>query len=205
MKHDFINPACECKVRFKTGCYCTKEEGHCYRCGRPDTSPDADDCVEPYIRRAAVSLVKIDGKYVVVWNEHYKGWSFPGGKVEEGEQCIDAQARELEEETGLKTLSAKRVFVGKHTIKPKRGGRDGVVYLYEVEATGKIISVETAVSLQSREEFLDTSPYAPFYTYVFGALDERARIRNHIKKDRIPFGGTLKTNAFDDMTEQFDR
>lgn len=211
MKHDLVNPACECRVKLCEH-RLLPEKGRCYRCGRPDASPDTDDCSEPYIRRAAVSLVKRQNKYVVVYNERYAGWGFPGGLVEKGERCIDGQRRELDEETGLKTLSARLVFVGRHNIKPKRAGRAGIVYLYEVEAYGEPVAMETPVGLMSREDFLNESPYAPFYTYVFGCLDERERIKGLIRNCESTLNSAYKPTredvqkygTFDGMLKLFD-
>ena len=175
MNHDLHNPACTGK------CVCIKLAlGHCYRCGRPDALARME-CTPPYLRRAAVSMVKRDGKYVTVWNARYNGWSFPGGLVEEGERCCDARDRELGEEVGLETVFARLIFVGSHGIKPatkEREGRGSILYLYEVEASGEPQAMEPGcpISLLTREEFLRHTPFIPLYEHVFGALDERARI-----------------------------
>jgi len=54
-----------------------------------------------------------DGKILlvkqVVSNE--RGWSLPGGRVETGETIEQSMAREMEEETGLRTRIAKLLYL----------------------------------------------------------------------------------------------
>jgi 8-oxo-dGTP diphosphatase len=52
--------------------------------------------------RSAGGLVVRDGKVLLVHRPKYDDWSFPKGKLEEGESWEDAAAREVEEETGLR-------------------------------------------------------------------------------------------------------
>ena len=207
MKHDLHNPACTGK------CYCViggPLVGRCYRCGHPDVNGNAE-CEPPHIRRAAVSMIKRSDKYVVVWNTRYNGWTFPGGLVEDGERCVDARDREVGEEVGLKVISGRLVFVGRHGIKPAsadRGGRAGIVYLYEVEAYGDPTQMEPncPVSALTRAEFLHLSPYAPFYEHVFGALDERERIIKDLRWTAARYPGrNCSAAAFEEAAERFDR
>lgn len=57
-------------------------------------SDDRTEIVDVCIRRE-------DGMFLVVTNKKHGGFTFPGGKVEEGETPRQAAIRELKEETGL--------------------------------------------------------------------------------------------------------
>lgn len=51
---------------------------------------------------AAGGVVMRDGRVAVVHRPRYDDWSFPKGKLDEGESFEDAALREVEEETGLR-------------------------------------------------------------------------------------------------------
>ena len=51
--------------------------------------------------RAAGGVVERDGAVLLVHRPAYDDWSFPKGKLEDGETWEDAAVREVEEETGL--------------------------------------------------------------------------------------------------------
>jgi len=51
--------------------------------------------------RAAGGVVVADGKVAIVHRPKYDDWSFPKGKLNEGETFEEAALREVEEETGL--------------------------------------------------------------------------------------------------------
>lgn len=59
-----------------------------------------------------VRAVVIDdqNRVLLVRHTYVNGWHFPGGGVDNGETCQDAMLRELEEETGLSTREAGRLF-----------------------------------------------------------------------------------------------
>jgi len=52
--------------------------------------------------RAAGGLVVRDGHVLVVHRPKYDDWTFPKGKLEDGESWEEAALREVEEETGLR-------------------------------------------------------------------------------------------------------
>jgi 8-oxo-dGTP diphosphatase len=52
--------------------------------------------------RAAGGIVMRDGALLVVHRSKYDDWSFPKGKLEDGEGWEDGAVREVEEETGLR-------------------------------------------------------------------------------------------------------
>jgi 8-oxo-dGTP diphosphatase len=52
--------------------------------------------------RAAGGIVRRDGEVLVVHRPKYDDWSFPKGKLDDGESWEDGALREVEEETGLR-------------------------------------------------------------------------------------------------------
>jgi len=57
------------------------------------------------MKRVVAALIVKDGKFLVCQRTRHQTmplkWEFPGGKIEEGEQPVDALRRELEEELGI--------------------------------------------------------------------------------------------------------
>lgn len=129
-------------------------------------------------RYAAVSLVEQTGppgfekKLLCVWNRRYAGWSLPGGMVEDGETAAEAQARELREETGMRTVEATVVYEGEHGLPPKPGRASRVV-IFRVRGYGVAIEREKGCPIiwMTREKFLELSPFAEFYKKAFAAID----------------------------------
>jgi 8-oxo-dGTP diphosphatase len=54
------------------------------------------------IVRAAGGVVRRDGDVLLVHRPKYDDWTFPKGKVDDGESDEDAALREVEEETGFR-------------------------------------------------------------------------------------------------------
>lgn len=84
-------------------------------------------------RKAVFSLVYsiVDGKpeYIILKRKkHWKGWEFPKGKIEKGENKIQTVRRETKEETGLKAVKIKRFHIsGLYRYKKFLKDRPGVV------------------------------------------------------------------------------
>jgi 8-oxo-dGTP diphosphatase len=55
-----------------------------------------------FLVRAAGGIVEREGKVLLVHRPKYDDWSFPKGKLEDGESWEEGALREVEEETGLK-------------------------------------------------------------------------------------------------------
>lgn len=125
---------------------------------------------EPTIKTAAVALVKREDKILVVWNERYKGWSLPGGMVEEGETVGAACMRELREETGLEAVLMEPMHFGPHGL-PSKPGRVTHVALFRVEvppgAEPNTMENGGDVRWCTPANFLEHSPFASFYWSIF--------------------------------------
>jgi len=128
-------------------------------------------------RAAVVMLQNHEGKYLVVWNRRYGGFSFPGGRVEEGETTDAAALRELGEETGIRAIgSPELVFEGSHgiTVDVTRGSTVSVFRVAYYEGVATEMEQGCPVTWWTREEFLKWSPFAVFYVRVFAALSARS-------------------------------
>src|SRR3972149_5484165 len=75
---------------------------------------------------------------------HWKGWEFPKGKIERGEDKIETARRELKEETGHKALKIRKFnFSGKYKYqkllpdRPEIKGQTFSLYAAEVKK-GKV-------------------------------------------------------------------
>lgn len=130
---------------------------------------------------AAVCIIRRDDdRYLCVWNKRYGGWSFPGGKVEEGETPIQAAARELMEETGSSINNMapfEQVFEGEHGIEVE-GSRGSYVHIFSLPAPARWLigypsekEIGCPVTWLTRKEFMRYSPFASFYETVFAKLD----------------------------------
>jgi ADP-ribose pyrophosphatase YjhB (NUDIX family) len=100
--------------------------------------------------QASISLVVDTSdespRVLTVWSRRCKRWMLPGGRVEKDEMVGAAQSRELEEETGLMTSSARLVFRGPHGL-PVLSDRATVVNIFEVEAQGEPREMEAGCTV----------------------------------------------------------
>jgi ADP-ribose pyrophosphatase YjhB (NUDIX family) len=104
--------------------------------------------------------VEHEGKYLLVQEgkPHVRGlWSFPGGKVDVGEQLTEAAVREVMEETGVKTRLAGIIGI-QHVLWEERPG-----FTLEIELVGEAVSIPDtfpvsdeilAIEWKTKEEIL---------------------------------------------------
>lgn len=134
---------------------------------------------------AAISLVERGDVILCVFNRRYKGWTLPGGLVEEGESIKTGQARELYEETGLVTMNATLIYEAAALStdslplplphrSPNVQKRAGWVALFRVETSGEPEEREEGCPVMwlSRELFLAISPFKDFYKVAFEEIDK---------------------------------
>lgn len=79
----------------------------------------------------------------------WKGYTLPGGHVENGESFVDAVIREMKEETGLDIYEPKLVGVKQFPIE---GGRYIVMLYKATKFSGEVVSSE-----EGRMEWVDYS------------------------------------------------
>ena len=81
-----------------------------------------------------------DGNRVLLQNRvkpDWRGYTFPGGHVEEGESFVDAVIREMKEETGLTVISPRMVGIKQFPIENGRY----IVLLFKADRfTGEVVS-----------------------------------------------------------------
>lgn len=71
---------------------------------------------------AVSALVSNRSGKVLLMRHPIRGWEFPGGQVEAGEDLVVALKREVAEETGI-TIAVKRLISINSNIKPEAGYR----------------------------------------------------------------------------------
>ncbi len=92
------------------------------------------------MKLVVAALIVRDGRILVCQRTRHQvmplKWEFPGGKIEEGEQPVDALRRELEEELGIEARIGDEVARLRHVYK---GGGAVELRFFEVrEYSGEI-------------------------------------------------------------------
>ncbi|MBC8080265.1 MAG: NUDIX hydrolase [Gorillibacterium sp.] len=100
----------------------------------------------------AVCVLAIVGERMLVVEQYRKAMSrnlveIPAGKLEKGEDPLEAARRELQEETGFSTKQLKKIF----TFYSAPGFCDELLHLYVAE------ELEAGVASPDEDEFLDCS------------------------------------------------
>ncbi len=92
------------------------------------------------IETAVAAIIVRDGKILLTRRSKLLAeggkWCLPGGGMKKWEKSIDAVKREVMEEVGLKTLSAKLLFVQEEIV--RRLGLHDNVYVFDVKVSGDV-------------------------------------------------------------------
>jgi 8-oxo-dGTP diphosphatase len=92
------------------------------------------------MKQVAAGLIVRESKLLICQRTKHQPmplkWEFPGGKIEHGEQPIDALRRELEEELGIDAKVGDEVARIKHTY--RNGGAIELRFFVVREYTGEV-------------------------------------------------------------------
>ena len=100
--------------------------------GRSDGAPI--DAAGGVVWRSAASGVEV----AVIHRPRYDDWSFPKGKLREGEGMLAAAVREVREETGFDVQPGPELGESRYEKVTPSGARQKVVHWWAMEATGGV-------------------------------------------------------------------
>lgn len=126
---------------------------------------------------SAVFLLAIKGtKILTIKNE--RGWDIPGGHIEEGEDCIEALIREVQEEAGATFSDPKLLAIVESDTQGKYKDKVMFIYTTDIFELGEFIPSEDAIDREiiEIEEFLKRYKDA----FNFREIIERAKITEWI-------------------------
>lgn len=124
-------------------------------------------------RGSVEAVVRRDGKFLVVTNRKWGGFSMPGGKLHKGETIEEGLKRELLEETGLVAASLRQIGGMIHKSQPKDGGPDWFCLAYEVDIGDqqpREVEAGTRPFWATADEIVKGGLYPDYYEWLFGVL-----------------------------------
>ena len=114
-------------------------------------------------------------KYLILKRKlHWKGWEFPKGGFEKGEDILKVVKRELKEETGLDALKIKKfAFSGKYKYDKKYEDRKGLL--------GQTFEALYAVEVKKAKVSIDKREHSVFSWKSFGRAFKKLTWENQKK------------------------
>lgn len=115
--------------------------------------------------------------------DDWKGYTLPGGHIENGESIVDAVVREIKEETGLTILNPRLCGVKQFPIE---GGRY-IVFLFSAdEYEGELISSEEGdMHWIKKEELSNVNLVSDFNMLLQVMLDDNLNEFQYVVEDDI--------------------
>jgi 8-oxo-dGTP diphosphatase len=128
---------------------------------------------------AVTALISNDADDILVQLSARRGWELPGGRVEEGEDLIEALTREIKEETGLDVEAGLLISVFSNLKNP------AVIFGFRC----KYISGELKTSAESLD-------------FKWASRDNVTRFISHpalldIAQDMLSFSGTVTYRSYE--------
>jgi 8-oxo-dGTP diphosphatase len=118
----------------------------------------------------ALCLIEHEGRLLMLNQRHRKGWTFPGGLLNRGENAATAVVREVEEETGLQV----EVGLPFATVVEPSSRRVDILFWVQAERSPQVDAAGEALTA----DWVTPSAMGEIDDPTAGALAEFARFRS---------------------------